>query len=29
LSKAYRAIYEMRNGDVAFVSIEEVSKHDY
>lgn len=30
LSRAYRAIYEMRrDGAVEFVSIEEISKHDY
>ncbi len=30
LSKAYRAIYEIKNnGTIEFVSIEEVSKHDY
>ena len=30
LSRAYRAIYEVRNdGAVRFVSIEEVSKHEY
>ena len=30
LSRAYRAIYEIReNGTVQFVSVEEVSKHDY
>jgi proteic killer suppression protein len=29
LNRAYRAIYEIRGGDVAFVSIEEVNKHEY
>ena len=29
LSRAYRAIYEIRVDDVAFVSVEEVNKHDY
>jgi len=30
LSRAYRAIYVVgANGDVEFVSVEEVSKHDY
>lgn len=30
LSKAYRAIYEIRaNGMIDFVSVEEVNKHDY
>lgn len=30
LSLAYRAIYEIRrDGSVEFVSVEEVSKHDY
>ena len=29
LSRAYRAIYEIRGQDVEFVSIEEVNKHDY
>jgi hypothetical protein len=29
LSRSYRAIYEMKNGVVEFVSVEEVSKHDY
>lgn len=29
LSKAYRAIYELRDGELEFASIEEVSKHDY
>jgi proteic killer suppression protein len=30
LSRSYRAIYEIReNGTIQFVSVEEVSKHDY
>ncbi len=30
LNRAYRAIYEIRNdGTIEFVSIEEVTKHDY
>jgi hypothetical protein len=29
LSRAYRAIYEVRGGTAKFVSIEEVNKHDY
>ncbi len=29
LSRAYRAIYEIRAGEVEFVSVEEVNKHDY
>ncbi len=29
LSRAYRAIYEIRVDDVTFVSVEEVNKHDY
>ncbi|HCU24350.1 MAG TPA: hypothetical protein DF383_04965 [Deltaproteobacteria bacterium] len=30
LSKAYRAIYEVKNdGQVEFLSVEEVNKHDY
>jgi toxin HigB-1 len=29
LSKAYRAIYVIEKGEVSFVSVEEVSKHDY
>jgi toxin HigB-1 len=29
LSRAYRAIYEVRVDDVTFVSVEEVNKHDY
>jgi proteic killer suppression protein len=29
LSRAYRAIYEMKKDKVEFVSVEEVSKHDY
>ncbi|MBX3023675.1 hypothetical protein KF840_02070 [bacterium] len=29
LSRAYRAIYEVKEGTARFVSIEEVSKHDY
>lgn len=29
LSKAYRAIYIVVRGEVTFVSVEEVSKHDY
>jgi proteic killer suppression protein len=29
LSRAYRAIYEIRADDVTFVSVEEVNKHDY
>lgn len=29
LSRAYRAIYTIRNGRAEFVCIEEVSKHDY
>ncbi len=29
LSRAYRAIYEIRGGVTKFVSIEEVNKHDY
>jgi toxin HigB-1 len=30
LSKAYRAIYEIRaDGRIEFVSVEEVNKHDY
>jgi proteic killer suppression protein len=29
LSRAYRAIYELKAGKAKFVSVEEVSKHDY
>jgi len=29
LSRAYRAIYVIRNEDVEFVSVEEVTKHEY
>lgn len=29
LSRSYRAIYEIKGGTVKFVSVEEVSKHDY
>ncbi len=29
LSRAYRAIYEIKGGVAKFVSIEEVNKHDY
>lgn len=29
LSRSYRAIYEVRSDSVEFVSVEEVSKHDY
>ncbi len=29
LSLAYRAIYTIRNEQLEFVSVEEVSKHDY
>jgi len=29
LNRAYRAIYVVRKGAVEFVSVEEVSKHDY
>jgi len=30
LSRAYRAVYEIRrDGSVEFISVEEVSKHDY
>ena len=30
LSRAYRAVYEFRrDGSVEFISVEEVSKHDY
>ena len=29
LSRAYRAIYEIRGQNVEFVSVEEVNKHDY
>lgn len=29
LSRSYRAIYEIKNGVAEFVSVEEVSKHDY
>ena len=29
LSRSYRAIYEVKRGAVQFVSVEEVSKHDY
>jgi proteic killer suppression protein len=29
LSRAYRAIYEIKEGAARFVSIEEVSKHEY
>jgi proteic killer suppression protein len=29
LSKAYRAIYVVKADEVEFVSVEEVSKHDY
>ncbi len=29
LNVAWRAIYEVRSGEVRFVSVEEVSKHDY
>ena len=29
LSRSYRAIYEMKKDVVEFVSVEEISKHDY
>jgi proteic killer suppression protein len=29
LSRSYRAIYEIKSSNVEFVSIKEVSKHDY
>jgi toxin HigB-1 len=29
LSRSYRAIYEMKKDAVEFVSVEEISKHDY
>jgi len=29
LSRAYRAIYEIKKDTIEFVSVEEVSKHDY
>lgn len=29
LSRAYRAIYEIKGATARFVSVEEVSKHDY
>jgi len=29
LSRSYRAIYEIKKDVVAFVSVEEISKHDY
>jgi proteic killer suppression protein len=29
LSRAYRAIYEIRRDEIEFVSVEEVSKHEY
>lgn len=29
LSRAYRAIYEIRDEDAEFVSVEEVNKHEY
>jgi toxin HigB-1 len=29
LSRAYRAIYEIKGGTAKFVSVEEVSKHEY
>jgi proteic killer suppression protein len=29
LSRAYRAIYEIKGSTAKFVSVEEVSKHDY
>ena len=29
LSRAYRAIYVIRGNEIEFVSVEEVSKHDY
>lgn len=29
LSRAYRAIYEIREGTAKFVSIEDVTKHEY
>ncbi|HMI88636.1 MAG TPA: type II toxin-antitoxin system mRNA interferase toxin, RelE/StbE family [Polyangiaceae bacterium] len=29
LSRSYRAVYEMKNDALRFVSVEEVSKHDY
>lgn len=29
LSRAYRAIYEVKKGTVEFASVEEVNKHDY
>ena len=29
LSRAYRAIYEIEKDTIEFVSVEEVSKHDY
>ena len=29
LSRSYRAIYEVRKDVVEFVSVEEISKHDY
>ena len=29
LSRAYRAVYELKGNTATFVSVEEVSKHDY
>ena len=29
LNRAWRAIYEVRGGEASFVSVEEISKHDY
>lgn len=29
LNRAYRAIYEIRRDHISFVSVEEVTKHDY
>jgi hypothetical protein len=29
LSRSYRAIYEIKKNVVEFVSVEEISKHDY
>ena len=29
LSRSYRAIYEIKDGKAKFVSVEEVTKHDY
>jgi proteic killer suppression protein len=29
LSRAYRAVYEIREGTARFVSVEQISKHEY